>query len=263
MPTQHAGIMPAVTHAASSDRERFLSRIGPLTPFYRLFDHMPDVSFFAKDQHFRFMCASQRFIERFGFREESQVIGKDDFALFPSRLAENFRRDDEKVMATGDSMVNIVELFFTEQGVPDWFVTNKLALRDRAGRIIGVMGTVQSYEGRREVLQPYLQLDRAVAYIREHFRSGVSVKELSAVLHLSPRQLHRKFVEAFGSSPQAFIVKLRIQAACEALQREGSQINEVVSDLGFCDQSAFTQLFQRHIGLTPLKYQQRFRLRRE
>ena len=125
------------------------------------------------------------------------------------------------------------------------------------------MGTVQSYEHRRQVLQPYMQLDRAVTYIREHFRAGVTVKELANAVHLSPRQLHRKFVESFGTSPQAFIVKLRIQAACESLQLEGSQISEVASDLGFCDQSSFTQLFQKHVGVTPLKYQKRFRLRRE
>ena len=50
-------------------------------------------------------------------------------------------------------------------------------------------------------------------------------------------------------------VERRIQAACESLQREGSQINEVARDLGVCDQSAFTQLFQKYAELTPLKYQ--------
>jgi AraC-like DNA-binding protein len=254
--------MPPPRRTVLAERELFLRRIDAATPFYRLFDHMPDVSFFAKDRHFRLMCASQRFVERFGFRDEAQVIGKDDFALFPSRLAENFRRDDEEIMRTGEPKLNIVELFFTEQGVPDWFVTNKLPLRDRRDRVIGVMGTVQSYEARRQVLQPYLQLDRAVTYIRDNFRRGVSVKELAHVLHVSLRQLHRRFVEAFGSSPQAFIMKLRIQAACESLQREGSQISEVAGSLGFCDQSAFTQLFQKHVGITPLKYQKRYRLRR-
>ena len=254
--------MPLSRSTALVTRERFLRRISQDTPFYQLFDLMPDVSFFAKDREFRFMCASQRFIERFGYHHESDIIGRDDFDLFPSRLAENFRRDDEEVLRTGAPKRDIVELFFTEQGVPDWFITHKLPLRDRRGRVIGVMGTVHSYEARRQVMQPYLQLDRAVAYIRGNFRHGVTVKELSHAVHLSARQLHRKFVETFGSSPQAFILKLRLQAACEALQRGDAPIGEVARELGFCDQSAFTQLFQKHIGLAPLKYRQRFRLRR-
>lgn len=249
-----------VTH---SERDQFLNSIGTQTPFYQLFDCMPDVSFFAKDRNFRLMCASQQFVERLGFQTEAEVIGRDDFALFPSRLAENFRRDDEEVMTTGLAKLKIVELFFTAQGIPDWFVTNKLPLKNRTGEIIGLMGTVQSYEGRRQVLQPYLQLDNAVDYIKENFRRGVTVKELASVLRVSPRQLHRRFLEAFGTSPQAFIIKLRIQAACEALQQEGAQIIDVSTNLGFCDQSAFTQLFQKHVGMTPLKYQQRYRLRRD
>ena len=248
---------------ATATRARFLRRIGHDTPFYQLFDVMPDVSFFAKDRQFRLMCASRRFIERFGLRDEAQVIGRDDFELFPPRIAESFRRDDEEVLRTGEPKLNIVELFFTEQGVPDWFITNKLPLRDRQGRVIGVMGTVQSYENRRQVLQPHLQLDQAVAYIRENFRRGIRVKELAQAVHLSPRQLHRKFVETLGSSPQSFVIKVRLQAACEALQHEGSLISEVARELGFCDQSSFTQLFQKHMGVTPLNYQRRFRLRRE
>lgn len=243
-------------------RERFIRRVGAASPFYQMFDHLPDLAFFAKDKDFRFMCASRRFMDRFGIANENGIVGKNDFDLFPGRLAENFRRDDEEVLRTARPKLNIVELFFTDQGIPDWFVTNKLPLLDHAGRVIGIMGTVQSFEGKKQVLQPYLQIDRALAYIREHFRTGVSITELAEIVHLSPRQLHRKFVETFGASPQAFIMKLRIQAACEALQKDSAQIANVAHDLGFCDQSAFTQHFHRHMGLTPLRYLRQFQLRR-
>ncbi|HSJ02545.1 MAG TPA: AraC family transcriptional regulator [Verrucomicrobium sp.] len=238
-----------------------MSSISPDFAFHRLFDHMPEVSFFAKDSDYNFVAASRRFYERFGFTEERHLIGKNDFDIFPTRLAENFRQDDMLVMSTGQPKLNIMELFFTQQGIPDWFVTNKLPILDREGRTIGVMGSVQSYEGRKQVMQPYLQLDKAVNYIRQHFRSGVTISELAELVHLSPRQLHRKFVETFGSSPQAFIMKLRIQAACEALQHEDRQISEVAMEMGFCDQSSFTQQFQKHVGLTPMRYQRQFRMR--
>lgn len=250
-----------MSDAAPSLRSRFLKAVAEDSPFYLLLDHIPGVSFFAKDAQFRIVCANRHFFERFGCASEAEMVGKSDFELFPQRLAENFRRVDEEIFRTGKPKLNIVELFFNQQGIPDWFITNKLPVKGRNGSIIGIMGTTQSYEGKKQVLQPYLQIDRAVAYIREKFRQRISVEELAALVHLSPRQLHRKFVETFGSSPQTFIMKLRVQAACEALQKEGALISEVARDLGFCDQSSFTQHFHKHVGLTPLKYLRQFRLR--
>lgn len=243
-----------------SIRQRFLRAIADDSVFYRLFDHLPGISFFAKDRQFRLVCANRHFIERFGFTRETQIVGKSDFDLFPPQLAENFRRDDEQIMASGRARLGIVELFFNRQGIPDWFVTNKLPVLGRNGQVIGVMGTTQSYEGRKQTLQPWLQISAAVEFIREHFRERISVEQLAHLAHLSPRQLHRKFVEAFGLSPQAFIMKLRIQAACEALQA-GAQISATAAEAGFYDQSTFTRHFQKHLGLTPLKYQRQFGVR--
>lgn len=246
--------------SASRLRRRFVLQISPESGFEALLDHLPGVSFFAKNSDFRIVAANRHFFTRFGFSRESDIIGKTDFDLFPPRLAEHFRSDDLEVLRAGRPRLNIVELFFNQQGIPDWFITNKLPVRDRRGRVIGVMGTTQSYEGKKEVLQPYLQIDRAVRFIRENFRRRIQVEELASMVHLSSRQLNRKFVETFGSSPQAFIMKLRIQAACEALQHEGSQISEVARDTGFGDQSTFTHHFHRHMGLTPGRYQRQFRL---
>jgi len=244
-------------------RDAFLRQIGPTTPIYQLFEHLPDIAFFAKDAEFRISCASRLFFERFGFQSESEILGKDDFELFPSRLAETFRRDDEVVLRSGEPRINLVELFFNRQGIPDWFVTNKLPLRDLNGQIIGLMGTTHSYEARKAMLQPFLNLDKAVDFIRAHFRERISVEALARAVHLSPRQLQRKFIEAFGVGPQAFGLKMRIQAACEALQIGTQQIAEVGKSMGFCDQSAFTKTFHQHIGLTPRQYQLQFRLRRK
>lgn len=248
--------------SAAELRARFLREIGPDTPFYQLFEHLPDIAFFAKDIECRIVGASRLFFERFGCRTEAEILGKDDFELFPRPLAETFRRDDEAILHTGEARLNLVELFFNQQGVPDWYVTNKLPVRNSAGAVIGLMGTTHSYEARKALLRPFLNLERAVDYIRGHFRERISVEDLAQQVHLSSRQLHRKFIEAFGVGPQAFILKLRIQAACEALQNPNELIADVGAGLGFCDQSAFTQAFHKHIGLTPRQYQMQFRLRR-
>lgn len=244
-------------------RSQFLRALAPDSQFYQVFDHLPGISFFAKNSRFQIVCANRHFIESLGLREEADIIGKDDFDFFPKSLAENFRRDDEEILRTGQARLNIVELFFNPQGIPDWFITNKMPLRDKRGQVIGLMGTTQSYGQTMTIVHASQHIEKALAYIRDHFRTAISVEELASQVHLSPRQLHRKFVETFGCSPQAFIMKLRIQAACEALQHEDAQISRVAADLGFYDQSAFTHHFHKHMGMTPLRFQRQFRLARK
>lgn len=252
--------MPRKSPAPLSDREQFLASLAPERSHHVLLDHLPGIAFFAKDRHSRLMAANRQFYERFGFRKESEIVGKTDFELFPTRLAEHFRKDDEEVMLSAQAKRNIVELFFDPQGIPDWFITHKYPVFDLEGAVIGLMGVTQSYTVAKEALQPYLAIDRAVTCIRERFREKLTVPQLAAYVHLSPRQLHRRFVETFGSSPQAFILKVRIQAACELLQHGDRAISDVARESGFPDQSAFTQHFRRYLGVTPRDYQRQYRL---
>jgi PAS domain S-box-containing protein len=244
----------------ASLRESFIRSIAAESSYHTLFEHIAGVAFFMKDRHSRLVAANRHFYERLGFRSEREMIGKDDFALFPARLAEHFRRDDTEVLRTGRPKLNIIELFFNRQGIPDWFLTHKLPVRDRRGRVIGVIGITQSYGFGSKVREPYLAIDRAVSLIRERFRERLTIGELAASAHLSPRQLHRKFIETFGSSPQSFILKVRIQAACELLQGDDRLISDVASESGFSDQSSFTQHFRKHLGMTPRRYRQQYRL---
>ena len=254
--------MPAARKHKSppSFRDRFIRSIAAESSYHGIFEHIPGVAFFMKDRQSRLVAGNRHFYERLGFRSERELIGKDDLALFPARLAEHFRRDDAEVLRTGKPKLNIIELFFNRQGIPDWFLTHKLPVRDRRGRVIGIIGVTQSYGFGSNVREPYLAIDRAVSLIRERFREKLTIGELAASAHLSPRQLHRKFIETFGSSPQSFILKVRVQAACEMLQDGDRLISEIARESGFSDQSSFTQHFRRQLGMTPRRYRQQYRL---
>ncbi|HRX82251.1 MAG TPA: helix-turn-helix domain-containing protein, partial [Pirellulaceae bacterium] len=173
---------------------------------------------------------------------------------FPPHIADSFVRDDRLVLETGKPMTGRVEIWYTAQRLLDWFVTNKLPVRASDGAIIGVMGTVQSYEGNRRSLLTYTQIDQVVEHIRTNHRGKITVTELARQANISPRQLHRKFIEVFRMSVQEFLTKTRIQGASDDLLNTDRSITEIAHDFGFCDQSAFTQQFKKHVGKTPLKF---------
>ena len=239
-------------------QREFFARMGGPQQFQQLFEHFPDAYFFVKDRQSRMICASQPFWEHLGATSEAEIVGRDDNDFFPPHAADHFKRDDELVMTTGQPLIGRVELWYNEQRVLDWFITNKLPVRDTKGHIIGVMGIVRSYEGQRRMMLPMSQINSTVDHIRNHLGERLTVEDLSDLAGLSPRQLHRKFREVFGLSVQEFLIKTRIQAASDAMLHSDLTIAQIATDFGFCDQSAFTQQFRRHTGLTPLKFRRRY-----
>ncbi len=246
------------TSALSKAREAFVEKMGT-QQFQQLFEYLPGIYFFAKDRDSKLMCASQPILERLGVSDEDGIVGTSDYDYFPPQLADNFVKDDRQVMSSGQPLINRMEIWYNEQHLLDWFVTTKLPVTDKDGEVIGLMGLVQSYEGKKESLLPYSHVSDAVDYIREHHCDRISVEDLAQHIGISARQLHRKFRQVFGMSVQDFLSKTRIQAASDALIHQNDGIADIAIKFGFCDQSAFTQQFRKHTGLTPLRFRQHYR----
>ncbi len=237
----------------------FFGQLGVAQQFRELFEYLPDVYFFAKDKKSRMMAASPPILKRFGLKSESELIGTTDHDYFPTHVADSFVRDDQLVLTTGQPLINRVEIWYNEQRLLDWFVTDKLPLRDVAGDIIGVMGTVRSYEGSKKSRLPYSQVSEVVDFIRQRHRGKITVTEVARLAGVSTRQLNRRFQDVFGMSALDFLTKTRIQAASDELLNTDRQIVDIAIDFGFCDQSAFTRQFKKHVGQTPLKFRRQYR----
>lgn len=240
--------------AKLAQKAAFVSRIDGLNHFDLLFNHLSGIAFFAKNSELELQVANRELWRRLPVSSEADLIGKTDFELFPARLAENFRRDDLAVMKSGEPMLDILELFFDEQGLPDWFLTNKFPIRDPSGAVIGVMGTVRSFAGDRRAISSLAQLDKAVQYLRSNFRAPICMADMAARCNMSVRQFNRRFKDAFNTTPSVFLIKTRIHAACELLRSSDAEIWEIAEQLGFCDQSSLNRHFRSYMGTTPLRY---------
>jgi len=93
----------------------------------------------------------------------------------------------------------------------------------------------------------------AEAYLRAHWDRPVSLEELSRAAGLSAFQLHRTFSRSVGIPPHAFQLQLRVDQAKGLLAR-GWNIAAVAQRTGFADQSHFTRVFRRSVGVTPGRF---------
>lgn len=253
--------MPGVTSRSESAalRNQFLGSIPAGRHFDQLFDHLPGILFFAKDREGRLFAANQGLLRLYGYRDEAEFWGVTDFDLLPRSLAEKFRQDDLRVLESGQPLLGIVEIFMNPQGIPGWFLTNKLPIFSFAGEVIGVMGTIQSRdEIERDIQSPDVVLSPALQEIGSRFNREIAIPALAEKCGLSVRQFERRFKEHLKTTPQQFIIKTRVYAACDDLRRSRKPLAEIATDMGFYDQAAFTRQFRKHMGLTPMAYRRQF-----
>lgn len=96
-------------------------------------------------------------------------------------------------------------------------------------------------------------INRVCEFMEAHCTENMSLKQLSSVACLSPFYFQRLFLKNRGISPHEYIIHFRVKKAKELLA-EGLNIVDVAFETGFVDQSHFSRLFKRAVGVTPGLY---------
>jgi AraC-like DNA-binding protein len=255
-PKPRLRITPARRKELRAKRDAWLREIDP-TDLFHLFDTMEGVQFFAKNREGEVMFWCDAVRKAYQITDEADVIGLTNFDVAPADMAQVYAHGDAHIYATGKPVLNHVELCFDNQGMPDWFVVNKIPIHSRSGKIIGVMGYAQTYEGRARLLPPFDAVSKAVNHLRQNYQQDISIRDLARLAGMSERQLERKFKTYFGMGPQRFLIRTRLLAACRRLSETDQSLAEITFACGFSTQSAFAQYFRSCLGMTPSEFRRR------
>lgn len=100
---------------------------------------------------------------------------------------------------------------------------------------------------------------RAQQWLQDNLASPLSITELASELGISQRTLNRRFHQATGTGPQAYLQKLRIGAARDLLRHSNLSVSEIAWQVGLQDISHFSRLFRAHAGVSPARYREAVR----
>ncbi len=126
-----------------------------------LIDNIPD-SIYSKDMSCRKTLANLAEVRNLRVHSEAEILGKNDFELYPKELAEGFFADDQFVLRTGQPVLNREECIYDENGEKRWLLTSKLPLRDKEGRTIGLVGIGRDITERQRAEDQLRKLSLAV-----------------------------------------------------------------------------------------------------
>ena len=97
-------------------------------------------------------------------------------------------------------------------------------------------------------------LEASIRYIHSAYDKKLSIPTLAAMENLSNSRYITLFNKLTGMSPTAYIIRLRMNTACELLLNTDMSIKQIGILSGYSDAHFFSKLFKKHMGVSPNEY---------
>ena len=120
------------------------------------------------------------------------------------------------------------------------------------------LGPYMIFEGRSDHGDAAI-LD-AQKWLARHFSAADPVEEMVRRAGLAERTFKRRFQNATGHAPLAYVQQLRIEEAKRRLERTADSIEQIGWRVGYEDPAFFRRLFRRVTGVTPGHYRRQFQI---
>jgi AraC family transcriptional regulator len=103
------------------------------------------------------------------------------------------------------------------------------------------------------------KLQQVIDYIHTYLDRDLSLKELAAIVQMSPHYFSQLFKQATGFTPHQYVIRDRVERAKELLRQGKLTISDIARMVGFVDQSHLHRHFKRLVGITPKAFLQQFK----
>ncbi|MEU5088245.1 helix-turn-helix domain-containing protein [Streptomyces sp. NPDC021356] len=98
-----------------------------------------------------------------------------------------------------------------------------------------------------------------LVWMERHLGEEVTVEQLAARAHMSPRTFARRFQQETGTTPYRWILRQRVLLAQDLLEATDETMDAIADRAGFGTAAALRHQFVRALGTTPNAYRRAFR----
>jgi transcriptional regulator GlxA family with amidase domain len=120
-------------------------------------------------------------------------------------------------------------------------------------------GGQAQYIDRPVPAMPADPLARVLGWMQRHLDQPVTVGQLAARAHMSPRSFARRFVQETGTSPQRWLTGQRILLAQQLLEETDATVDVIAGRVGFGNATVLRHHFRQQRHTTPHAYRRAFR----
>ncbi len=142
-----------------------------------LMKNSPD-HIYLKDRKGRFLRVNAAKAKRLGVKNESEILGKTDFDIFSEEHAREAYEMEQRIIATGEPILNVEEKETWPDGRVTWVSTTKAPVRASDGEIVGIVGVSRDITARKKVDQALEQSEAKERHLNDLLRSIHGIQHL-------------------------------------------------------------------------------------
>lgn len=112
----------------------------------------------------------------------------------------------------------------------------------------------------RAVPQTYREsvITKAKQFVKSNLHKPLALGDAAEFVHLTPHYFGQLFKTECGVLFHTYLTQVRMEKACELLQKPDMKIYQVCEQVGYIDAKYFSKVFQKTVGMTPNEYRQSF-----
>ena len=145
-------------------------------------ENAPD-AIYVKDVQGRFIHAPKALARAFNLEDPAKAIGKTDFDFFTEEHAREAFEDEQRIIRTGEPIVNKEEKETRPDGSVTWVVTTKIPLRDTRGAIVGTVGISRDITERKRAEMENARANRALRMLSDSNQALMHITDETSLLN--------------------------------------------------------------------------------
>jgi len=97
---------------------------------------------------------------------------------------------------------------------------------------------------------------QALDLLRDRPAERWTLQDLASAVHLSPSQLGRVFVDAYGKTPMTYLSTVRAGRLARLLRETDLPVEVAMRQVGWQSRGHAARIFREAVGVTPVRYRQ-------